>query len=413
MNTRIKTISVLLIMLALISPPFVFAELKFFGKEIRGLIGLTVIILLYLENTKFTFSELFIFFLLGLIIILELLSKRSDLNNVLSAYAVIFVAYSILRVLKTNKLSGKIFLQFWMRFSLIISIFAIISFFINQFTNLDIIFEDINSTVVYFNPDYNYKISIFGFSVFKNFGFIGIERVSSYFNEPQYAGMFFAFNILIASKNNKLFPKKYYISSILAGLLTFSVTFYMAYIVYLIFTSKVYKIKIIFLFSSLLIIILIIFYFLNISLDFLDLPIQTSFQDRMERNLNALTVLNDANFFKILFGHGVNTFQNINPDEGGVAGGRGLSSGFLYLLFEFGILISLLIFTMFISFSNKNYTLILVGILYLIAIPWHKYYFCWYAIILCGLNYFDTFSYKRPFSKRNLENYKTKKDLLS
>ena len=53
MNTRIKTISVLLIMLALISPPFVFAELKFFGKEIRGLIGLTVIILLFLENTKF------------------------------------------------------------------------------------------------------------------------------------------------------------------------------------------------------------------------------------------------------------------------------------------------------------------------------------------------------------------------
>ena len=99
MNTRIKTISVLLIMLAIISPPFVFAELEFFGKEMRGLIGLTVIILLCLENTKLKISELLIFSFLVFVILMEFLSKRSDLNNVLSAYAVIFVAFLIFRIL--------------------------------------------------------------------------------------------------------------------------------------------------------------------------------------------------------------------------------------------------------------------------------------------------------------------------
>ena len=59
------------------------------------------------------------------------------------------------------------------------------------------------------------------------------------------------------------------------------------------------------------------------------------------------------------------------------------------------------------SFSNKNYTLIIIGILYLITIPWYRYYFSWYAIILCGLDYFNTTSYKKTLSKSNL------KDLLS
>ena len=414
MNTRIKTISVLLIMLAIISPPFVFAELEFFGKEMRGLIGLTVIILLCLENTKLKISELLIFSFLVFVILMEFLSKRSDLNNVLSAYAVIFVAFLIFRILKTNKLSGKTFLQIWMRFSLIISIFAIISFFLHQFTNLSDIFERTNSTKVYFNPEYDYKTSIFGFTVFKNFSFGGIERVASFFTEPQYAGLFFALNILIISKNSELFTKKHYISSVLAGLLTFSITFYLAFITYLILTLEVRTKIIMFFFFLLFLFLLILLYLLNVNFNFLDLILdQTSFQDRIERNLNVLVVLHDATFSKILFGHGVNTFQDINPDEGGRQGGRGLSSGFSYLLFEFGILISFFILSMFKSVSNKNYTLIIVGTLYLITIPWYRYYFCWYAIILCGLDYFNTISYKKTFSKSNLKNYKTTKDLLS
>ena len=58
MHTRIKIISILLILLALISPPFVFSQLPFFGKEMRGMFGIAVLLLLYLENTKLKFSEI-------------------------------------------------------------------------------------------------------------------------------------------------------------------------------------------------------------------------------------------------------------------------------------------------------------------------------------------------------------------
>jgi len=408
-STRIKIISILLVILALISPPFVFSELKIFGREIRGIIGLAIILLLYFERTKFTISELLIFFILGFVLFLEYFSQRSSLNNILAAYAVIFVAYSLYRVLKTNKLSGIIFLQTWMRFSLIISLFAIISFFINQFIETSVFFDNSSLFGLSFNPSYDYKISIFGFTVFKKFSFMGVERVSSFFHEPQYAGMFFAFNFLIASKNSELFSKKYYITSVLAGLLTFSVTFYLAYLTYLILSVEFRKIIIISFFS--LLFLLIIFFSLGESLNILDLQLsQTSFQDRIERNLNTLEVLKDSTFSKVLFGHGINNYQDYNEND---ELRRGISSGLLYLLFEFGILISLFIFIMFISFSNKNYTLMAIGILYLIAIPWYRYYFCWYAIILCGLDYFNTFNYKKYFSKNNIKNYKITKDLLS
>jgi len=91
----------------------------------------------------------------------------------------------------------------WFRFSLIVSIAAIISFLIHQFSSFNADILNFNSSPALFNPSYDYRMSIFGFTVNKNFGFVELERVSSFFNEPQYAGMFFAFNMLLAKKNIK------------------------------------------------------------------------------------------------------------------------------------------------------------------------------------------------------------------
>lgn len=121
----------------------------------------------------------------------------------------------------------------------------------------------------------------------------------------------------------------------------------------------------------------------------------TSLVDRLERNYYAIKLLYDTSISKLLFGHGINTYQKFNIDELG----RGISSGFLYLLFEFGFLVSCVVLVMWISFSNKNRTLILISLIYLIVMPWYKYYFCWYAIILCDLIYTNTFRYKSADNK--------------
>ena len=70
----------------------------------------------------------------------------------------------------------------------------------------------------------------------------------------------------------------------------------------------------------------------------------------MERNLYAVEVIKDASTSKLLFGHGINNFLKYTNDELG----RGLSSGFLYLFFEFGVLLSCLVLYLSISFSNKK-----------------------------------------------------------
>lgn len=407
MHTRTKNISILLIALALISPPFVFAELIFFGREMRGLFGIIIILLLYLDNTKFKFSEIIFFILLFSNLILHILIQRSSLNNVLSSYALIFVAYSIFRVLKKNNFSAVIFLRIWMRFSLIISFLAIISFFVNQFTNFNTDFVSFNFSEYLSNIAYNYKISIFGFTMFKQFAFIGLERVSSFFTEPQYAGMFFAFNLLIISKNSNLFSTKYYLIILLAGLLTFSVTFYLFLVVLFILNLKFKKINILLTILMSLLLFLIIYYLINVNYDSLiSLLSQTSFQDRMERNFYGIQVLKNASISNLLFGHGINNFLSYSNDELG----RGLSSGFLYLFFENGILYSCLVLFLLVSISNKNLTLLLISMFYLVAIPWYKYYFCWYAIILCGLNYYN---YKKPVNESKLKNNNIIKDRIS
>jgi len=400
---RLKTTFLLLIILAIMSPPFVFSQIEYFGREIRALLGVIVLLLIYLKSSKFKFKDICILLLLGIIILLEVIFQRSSTNNILSAYAVIFIAFSLFRLLKSNKLSLEIFLNLWFRFSLIVSIAAIISFLIHQFSSFNADILNFNSSPALFNPKYDYRMSIFGFTINKNFGFVELERVSSFFNEPQYAGMFFAFNMLLAKNRNKLMPRKYFVVSLLAGLLTFSSTFYLVFLVFLISyiipyikpnQIKTIVIPVLLMFFFLF---LIFIYWLDISFDvkkmlFLN---KTSFVDRFERNYHAIKLLYDTSISKLLFGHGINTYMEFNIDELG----RGLSSGFLYLLFEFGFLVSCVVLVMWISFSNKNRTLILISLIYLIAMPWYKYYFCWYAIILCGLSYTNTFRYKSADNK--------------
>ncbi len=400
---RLKTTFLLLIILAIMSPPFVFSQIDYFGREIRTFLGIIVLLLLYLEYSKFKSTDIFIFFLLGNIIFLEIIFQRSSINNILSAYAVIFIAFSLFRLLKSNKLSLEIFLNLWFRFSLIVSIAAIISFLIHQFSSFNADILNFNSSPALFNWKYDYRMSIFGFTINKNFGFVELERVSSFFNEPQYAGMFFAFNMLLAKNRNKLMPRKYFVVSLLAGLLTFSSTFYLVFLVFLISyiipyikpnQIKTIVIPVLLMFFFLF---LIFIYWFDISFDVKKMLFhdKTSFVDRFERNYYAIKLLYDTSISKLLFGHGINTYQKFNIDELG----RGISSGFLYLLFEFGFLVSCVVLVMWISFSNKNRTLILISLIYLIVMPWYKYYFCWYAIILCGLSYTNTFRYKSADNK--------------
>ena len=65
--------------------PFVFSQIDFVGREIRAFVGITVLLLLFLEKNKFRFSEILVYLILGIIILFEATLQRSLLNNVISS----------------------------------------------------------------------------------------------------------------------------------------------------------------------------------------------------------------------------------------------------------------------------------------------------------------------------------------
>ena len=368
MYLRLQLAFFFLISFAILNEPFVFSQLSFIGREIRAFLGILTILLLFLLKTKFKFSELIFYFSIVIIILFEIIFQRSNLNNILSNYIILFIAFSLFRILREDKLKIHYFIKKWLIFSFILSIGAIISFVIHQFTNLDADILNFNN-IDLFNPKYKYNESIFGFTINKNFEFLTLVRVCSFFKEPQYAGMFFAANMVIALNITK--PKKniYFISSLIAGLLTFSFTFYVSLIV---------KIKII------ILIFCIVAYQLNYTEFVIDFVYQfSSFEDRFARMKNGVIIVSDSSILNLFFGNGINTFINVNQDDLG----RSISSGFLFLFYEFGIFISFYILILANYFARNDLKIKLICLVYLLVFPWFKFIIMWYLIILCGSSY--------------------------
>ena len=119
MYRRIQFTFLLMIFLALLSEPFVFSQIDFVGREIRAFVGITVLLLLFLEKNKFRFSEILVYLILVIIILFEATLQRSPLNNVISGYVVILIAFSLFIILKEDNLKFNLLLKLWLIFSLI------------------------------------------------------------------------------------------------------------------------------------------------------------------------------------------------------------------------------------------------------------------------------------------------------
>ena len=386
MYLRLQLAFFFLITFAILNEPFVFSQLSFIGREIRAYFGIITILLLFSIKTKFKFSELIFYFSIVLIILFEIILQRSNLNNILSNYVVLLVAFSLFRILHEDKLKIHYFLEKWLIFSFILSSGAIISFVVHQFANLDADILNFNN-IDLFNPKYGYNKSIFGFTINKSFEYLTLVRVCSFFKEPQYAGMFFAANMVITLNFTK--PKKYiyFISSLIAGLLTFSFTFYISLFLFVFYIFKSVKIKII------LLIFCIAAFLLSYREIFDFVQNFSSFQDRFERMKNGINIISDSSTLNLFFGNGINTFVNVNRDSLG----RSISSGFLFLFFEFGIFISFYILILANYFARNDLKIKLIFLVYLLVFPWFKFIIMWYLIILCGSSYNISVSRKFTF----------------
>ncbi len=378
---KIRSLFWLLIILSLISPPFVFAEAIYFGRELRFFLILNILILISLQNIKLSQTDLLFFVLLISILFVEIIIQRSDLNNIISFYSVILITFLLFKVLSKNKIKTDIFFKNWLHFSFILSSAAIISFLIHQFTNINLDILNFKSSGN-FNPMYNYNFSIFGFTIPKNFTFGQLTRVASFFKEPQYAGIFFSLNLILSKKISNSISNKYFITNFLAGILTFSTTFYLVFVILM---FPYVRAKLSYFVSALIItslLLVIVFFLFDKNVDIIELFLSnTSFLDRLERSISGINALQNASLFNLFFGHGINNYSEYNLDRLD----RSISSGYLIMLFDFGILLSCLFFLTLITILIKNLTLMLTFLIYLIVFPVFKFYFVWFVVILCIL----------------------------
>ncbi len=361
------------ILLALISPPFIFSSMDFTSRELRGVLVLIVFLLFALSYARLTRFDILIFSCVAVLFGIEMLWQRSQLSNIFSYYAVIIFFVLLFRVLKKHALSRELFMKLWVRIACFASISSIIVFFLHQFSLFNTDFFNFSLQGNFSARGYQY--SFLGVSMPKSFGPFVLARVSGYFNEPQYAGLFFAINVLIANELNRYSNYRWLIVfSLLAGVLTFSVTFYLFIVIFGIMQLKVKEVNApaILLSTGVLGLFIIV---MLVDVTVIDeagfLPI-TSLGDRVDRMSNGLDILKQSSFLNLLFGHGVGYLAGFD---------RGISSGFFHVLVERGIVGLCFVLTMLTIFANKNYSFMLVCMLFFFAISWYVNYIFWLSII--------------------------------
>lgn len=372
---------VLAVILAFMSPPFIFGGMQFASREFRMIFGLIVIMLLIVRIAKLSIYDLLVSLCVAVLFAVEMLRQASELNNILSYYAVVVFYVLLFITLRNSELSRETFLKLWIRIAYFVSISSIILFVLHQFTSF-------NTDFFNFAPlgdfsAHDRRFSFLGLTQAKNFGFFTIVRSYSYFVEPQYAAFYFLINLLLAQELNKhRNHRSFFVLNLLAGLLTFSMTFYIAMVIVymmrlIMFRSRNVFVSFIFVNLAVAVLILSVLGFIFDDRTFLDLfafssELNTSYGDRELRLLIALNILRYSSPFEWLFGHGV-----------GYIGGadRGLAAGFFHVLVERGLTGLLFVLGMLTVFIKRNFVVYLVCVLYLFAFTWYVNYIFWMGIL--------------------------------
>ncbi len=363
--------------LAFISPPFIFGQMDIVSREIRLFFGLIVILLLILKMRKIKTYDLAIFSCIAFFLGFEILRGISEQSNILSYYAVVVVYVLLFITLRDNELKKEVFLKLWIHFAYFMSISSIIMFVLHQFTSWNTDFLHFASHCETLLSDLRY--SLLGTTFVKNFGFFTMTRSQSYFIEPQHTAFYFTINVMLAREINKNGRhKKYLFCNLLAGLLTFSVTFYIAIIIIYIMRTSARKNKsqLTIMTIALLLVILPLFIFdEDILFTLFGNSLSTwniSYADRVIRTLNALDILRSSSVFNFLFGHGVSYTGDAD---------RALSIGFFHILVERGLTGLLFVLGMMGVFLRKNFLGCLICLLYLFAFTWYVNYIFWMGIL--------------------------------
>ena len=299
--------------------PFVFSTMVY--PPIRIGAYLLLSFYLFFKSTCYFKKDVLIFCILFLLSIFLVSGNRSGTIGLFSTgnfLLTMFFGWGLFRYFSTSTRRAEILIELYVKFFFLVSIFSLLSvLFLLTFGELDLFGFNLNPLV---NP-YPYKVTPFGYLLEKRFGSITVYRSFFYFIEPVYLSIFYAANIFLIAPYIKVNSRLFFMANVVGGLLTYSYAFYIMLIA--LYIAK--NLKSHFILISMLILLFILMYYLQI----IDVFLYSSYNQRLERLLLFTTSIETANTSELLFGHGVRTDPGFS---------MGFSSGLAVSIYELGII---------------------------------------------------------------------------
>lgn len=341
---------------------YFFLDYYYIDRKILKIAQLFVVLILFFNVKNYKRIDKSIIFLISAYIIgnfSKLFINDLQLSSLLFPSGIILVLLLITFCDKNVSVSKKIF-DNYLSFFVIINIPALILWFL-IFFNFDLTYNVIQLNERTLNYRNYYNVAVFCDWIFYHWNGITITRLNGLFEEP---GMFGTYCMILLSIDEVFFKnKKRQILLIIFGLLTFSLTFYLLLLLFLIYKSKKHFIKI--LFS-----ILIFFVAIYDQIKFIVEPLILA---RFGRGGNILGMsrksdfdkfsiyLDNIDFFSFIIGNGIGSNR---LDE------NAQFSSVFQFIYELGFLGSIFLFIFLFSvFVVKPYKTFGSKILFLTMIP--------------------------------------------
>ena len=309
-------------------PPFFFDQVVL--PQLR--IGYFLLSTIYLFFSNRFYSKTDGYVLLGLCIYNLIMLNNGminydELSTILNYDLTFLFAWGLFRYFRRSNYRLRISMDLYVGFFYFIVISTILSFiFLQLFGEYDIFKIKSDEYVFYVTP--------FGVLFEKSFGLFQVYRGCFYFNEPIYAGAFYAANIVLVAPLINDRARLFIIANLLGGFLSMSMTFY--FLLILLFMGV--KLQ-----SSSSKFLFILFLCVGVVASFgFDMLSYSSFDDRFSRYEIFSEIIKRSDDLQLLFGHGV--IKNFTLD-------RGLSSGLLLSLVEAGVVGTFLVLVLYLKLS--------------------------------------------------------------
>ncbi len=352
---------------AILYPPFI--SIVFVPDNIRiafEFFTLLFLLFVYIKYRFFSIPKLLIIFII--ITLLTYLLVINDPINLLSSLNKIIFIILLIKVLQEKASLTEYFRIFWIVLWSALSLAAILCF-ISFHLNL-LKFHELEHVISYY---YYYSHPILGNIRPKDYEMFQLGRVAGYMFEHGQLAFFFGFNV-IASKyliDDPLQCKMFMIINLLAGMVTFSFTFYILLPITLLYAMYIYKkwrndllISTIYM---MMVLSIIFFLFWGVGLED-----YSSLADREARFNIGLSMLLNNNIKTMLFGNGI----AFTLEEGGLS----ISSGLFNILVSRGLLCLIYIMYLTYQYTKYNIPLLIYILLYNMAFE-----FYWAPIFWLGV----------------------------